>query len=404
MKKDIHPIERLRNINQLLLSGSTRRSLIEASGSESNFKFLTGIGWKNKGIKYGDYWPEKFFKVLDPENDIIIDSYKNINGEKSYRYSEKAMEEGFNLFSLSISENDAEELLSFVEFYDRINGLSDAYLHTTETIKSLIKNHAFLDFSNRLDLLGDKKIMTVSFGEVYTKSGNLASDSLSKIVSPIIKKQAIFITYVPFNGNIRSDEFSPYYIVEYNSRWNVLGTWHNDVNKRISNISLDRIDENSIETLSSEKFIECNIKFNEVLSKTVGSSVKDWRNPDFIQLKIKVSDKLKNHFANNPIINNQTHLGDGVFFYKEIVKTIELKNKLRSYGSEITVLEPLDLVNELIEDQNKFMENYSIINTRGFEKFKTNFESEKDFELAVSDFFKDRTIVNLLNHYGFKSN
>ena len=116
-----------------------------------------------------------------------------------------------------------------------------------------------------------------------------------------------------------------------------------------------------------------------------------------------MSDKLKNHFANNPIINNQIDQGDGVFFYKEIVKTIELKNKLRSYGSEITVLEPLDLVNELIEDQTKFMENYSIINTRGFEKFKSNFESEKDFELAVSDFFKDRAIVNLLDHYGFKS-
>ena len=184
-------------------------------------------------------------------------------------------------------------------------------------------------------------------------------------------------------------------IRDSNSRWNVLGTWHNDINKRISNISLDRIDENSIEALSSEKFIDCDIKFNEILSKTVGSSVNDWRNPDFIQLKIKVSDKLKNHFANNPIINNQIDQGDGVFFYKEIVKTIELKNKLRSYGSEITVLEPLDLVNELIEDQTKFMENYSIINTRGFEKFKSNFESEKDFELAVSDFFKDRTIVNL---------
>ena len=34
-------------------------------------------------------------------------------------------------------------------------------LHTTETIKNLIKNHAFLDYSSRLDLLGDKKITIV---------------------------------------------------------------------------------------------------------------------------------------------------------------------------------------------------------------------------------------------------
>ena len=38
------------------------------------------------------------------------------------------MDVGFNLFSLSISEQETEELLSFVEFYERINGLSDAFL------------------------------------------------------------------------------------------------------------------------------------------------------------------------------------------------------------------------------------------------------------------------------------
>ena len=85
---------------------------------------------ENKGIKYGDYWPEKFFKVLDPENDIIIDSYKNYNVAKSHTdTAKKAMEEGFNLFSLSISEHEAEELLSFVEYYDRINGLGDAFTY-----------------------------------------------------------------------------------------------------------------------------------------------------------------------------------------------------------------------------------------------------------------------------------
>ena len=80
------------------------------------------------------------------------------------------MDVGFNLFSLSISEQETEELLSFVEFYERINGLSDAFLFTTSTIKKLIENHSFLNYDERLENLGDNKIMNVSFGEVYNKS------------------------------------------------------------------------------------------------------------------------------------------------------------------------------------------------------------------------------------------
>lgn len=398
---DKHPIDKLRIINKLLLQGATKDELIDAAGTESNLKYISGIGWKNSGIKYGYYWPEKFHKLLDIEQDDIIIREKK-DGKFIYRYSDKAMDVGFNLFSLSISEQETEELLSFVEFYERINGLSDAFLFTTSTIKKLVENHSFLNYDDRLENLGDNKIMNVSFGEVYNKSGNLASENLHKIISPIINKQVLNLKYEPFSGNIRVGDFSPYHIVEYNSRWNLIGSWHTDQNNTISNLSLDRINEKSISIAENIEFKNNSTDFNKLLSKTVGSSI-NWQNPEIITLKIKVSDKLKNHFANNPIIYNQLNLNDGVFLYKDIIKTIELKNKLRSYGSEITVLEPESFANEIIEDHNKLMENYSIINTRGFEKFRDNFDSDKDYDNAISNFFKDKTVKILLESYNLKS-
>ena len=49
------------------------------------------------------------------------------------------------------------------------------------------------------------------------------------------------------------------------------------------------------------------------------------------------------------------------------------------------------------------MENYSIVNTRGFEKFRDNFDSEKEYENAISKFFKDKTVKILLDSYNLKS-
>ena len=154
--------------------------------------------------------------------------------------------------------------------------------------------------------------------------GNLASENLHKIISPIINKQVLNLKYEPFSGNIRVGDFSPYHIVEYNSRWNLIGSWHTDPNNAISNLSLDRINEKSISIAENIEFKNNSTDFNKLLSKTVGSSI-NWQNPEIITLKIKVSDKLKNHFANNPIIYNQLSLNNGVFYIGILSKQLSLK-------------------------------------------------------------------------------
>ena len=43
---DKHPIEKLRIINKLLLQGATKDELIDAAGTESNLKYISGISEK----------------------------------------------------------------------------------------------------------------------------------------------------------------------------------------------------------------------------------------------------------------------------------------------------------------------------------------------------------------------
>ena len=60
--REMHPLEKLRELNRLLFNGATRREIIEnAVASDTGFKNYTGIGNAKQGINNGQYWPEKIF-------------------------------------------------------------------------------------------------------------------------------------------------------------------------------------------------------------------------------------------------------------------------------------------------------------------------------------------------------
>ena len=146
-------------------------------------------------------------------------------------------------------------------------------------------------------------------------------------------------------------------------------------------------------------FRNSNINFSEILEKTNGASI-DWSNLDYENLKIQVDEKLKDFFISKPLLSCQKNINnDNIFTYEGIIITLELKQKIRSYGSQLHVIEPLSLVNELKDDFEKSLKKYSVDYEKGLkisalELYRSNFDSDIDFTNRLNELFNDPSLKN----------
>ncbi len=402
--KEMHPLEKLRELNRLLFNGATRREIIEnAVASETGFKNYTGIGNAKQGINNGQYWPDKFLKKFDPETFKPIEKYKDA-GITKYRYTEEARRIGFNLFSFSMPEDEADELLSFVEYYNKIDGLSDAFLQTTNTILDIIENHTSYKYSSRINeiRISSKPFMSISIGEVFSKSGHLASKNLKTITPAITDKFNLVIPYEPFRKVKTINSYSPYHIVEYNSRWYLIA--YNHHLDMLQTLALDRMIHDEIKEDKNTKFRDSNINFSEILEKTNGISI-DWSNLDYVDLKIEVHEKLKDFFISKPLLSCQKNINnDNIFTYEGIIITLELKQKIRSYGSQLHVIEPLSLVNELKDDYEESLKSYRLdyekdLKIPSLEVYRSKFDSDIDFTNNINELFNDPSLKMIVSNF-----
>ena len=209
------------------------------------------------------------------------------------------------------------------------------------------------DFKIGLGLEERRQIISFS-NNPYLKNSNLLGTLFDNISNEVV----IRLSYHTFaDPTIRSIDFHPYLLKQYNDRWFLLGAADSD--KKILTFALDRIDK--VESLPEKKYEECPEDLAERFEDIVGVTLHEDKNVEHIICWASESSKdyintkpihesytpLKGERAIN-LYNQYSQLKGGLFFSIDCIPNYELIRELCSFGSDLIVLSPQTIINEII--------------------------------------------------------
>ena len=248
-----------------------------------------------------------------------------IDGRNIYRYSKSS----FSLFSEELSSEERGWLHEVLNTLGQFDGLSH--------FEWLEKFKIGLGFDHR------RQIINFS-NNPYLKNSNLLGTLFDNISNEVV----IRLSYHTFSNTIvRSIDFHPYLLKQYNDRWFLLGATDDD--KKILTFALDRIDK--VESLPKKKYVPCPDDLTERFEDIVGVTYYEDRPIEHILCW--VSDVSKNYVDTKPIHGSYTplkgekeqqlrmeypQLQGGMFFTLDCINNFELIRELCSYGKELLVL------------------------------------------------------------------
>jgi len=219
------------------------------------------------------------------------------------------------------------------------------------------------DFKIGLGLEERRQIISFS-NNPYLQNSNLLGTLFDNISNEVVIK----LSYHTFNdATVRSIDFHPYLLKQYNDRWFLLGAADSD--KKILNFALDRIDK--VVPLPEKKYIECPDYLYERFEDIVGVTLYEDRQIEHILCW--VSDISKGYIDTKPIHESYTplkgekdielhnqypYLKGGLFFSLDCITNYELIRELCSYGKDLIVLSPQNIKNEILQRINKMLNCY----------------------------------------------
>jgi predicted DNA-binding transcriptional regulator YafY len=251
----------------------------------------------------------------------------NKNGKRCIAYSKRS----FSIFTKELSDEEANLLREVLNTIGQFDGLD---------------NFKWLDdFKIGLGLEERRQIISFS-NNPYLQNSNL----LGTLFDQISNKVVIRLSYHTFNDEtIRSIDFHPYLLKQYNERWFLLGAADSD--QKILNFALDRIDK--VEPLPEKKYIECPDDIFERFENIVGVTLYEERQVEHIVCW--VSEASKGYVNTKPIHESYTpfkgekesqlheqypKLDGGLFFSIDCIPNFELIRELCSFGGNLVVLSP----------------------------------------------------------------
>ena len=167
---------------------------------------------------------------------------------------------------------------------------------------------------------------------------------ISTVYGHIRSKQAIRVHYQPFDRPAELHLFSPHFIKEYSNRWYMIGYLHEP--KVIRNLAMDRIVQ--IEPSIQDYEASPPIDHDEMYRYIYGVTIESDKKPEIIQFIAK--PLLAKYLKTKPIHPTQKIISEddeGVIFELIVHLNYEIRGKLLSYGSDIEVLTPSILREDL---------------------------------------------------------
>lgn len=200
-----------------------------------------------------------------------------------------------------------------------------------------------------------EKILLKSHGKVKPRK------LLEPLLMAIIQHQTLDIKYEVPGRDKREWTIFPQFLKQYNQRWYLIATKHRDeVEGKLYNLALDRILK--MEDNQHIHYKECGIDFRVYFKNVVGVTKPDGADPIVVKLRIDRGEYP--YIESKPIHASQEELfesdGDKDYVYVSlyVYDNFELRCKILSYGSKVTVMEPKSLRDKLAHDLKKSLENY----------------------------------------------
>lgn len=274
------------------------------------------------------------------------------NGKYCIRYSKY----GFSIFKEEMSREERSLLREVLSTLGQFGGLD---------------NFQWLDdFKIGLGLEERRPIISFSNNPYYMSDPTL----LGKLFDMISNEVVISLSYHTFTDpTVRSIDFHPYLLKQYNDRWFLIGAADSD--KKVLNFALDRID--AVEPLPEKKYVECPEDLLDRFEDIVGVTYKDL---PVEHILCWVSEKSKGYIETKPIHGSYTpqkgegdlqlrrefpQLQGGLFFTLDCINNFELIRELCSYGKELIVLRSdgtvADDINKLVCEMKEY---YSQVRTK----------------------------------------
>lgn len=260
----------------------------------------------------------------------------------------------FSIFTKEMSDEEENLLREVLSTIGQFDGLD---------------NFKWLDdFKIGLGLKERRQIICFS-NNPYLKNSNLLGTLFDNISNEVV----IRLSYHTFSDeNVRSIDFHPYLLKQYNDRWFLLGAADSD--KKILTFALDRIDK--VESLPEKKYEQCPNDLLERFEDIVGVTLYEDRpvshivfwvsnsSKDYIITKpIHESQKSVKNDLENDLREKYPQLQDGTFFSIDCIENYELIRELTSFGKDLIVLSPSNIQERVYEILSSMCEIYSRVRT-----------------------------------------
>lgn len=292
------------------------------------------------------------------------DDLKHIEENLGVKINKKQVRDGFHCFkyqdpgSSIIKENSAANQVVLCNLNKIKKGLADFLgLDLDSTLTTITDElNKFLGYDeNDGTGIEYEKILLKSHGKVKPRK------LLEPLLKAIIQHQTLDIKYEVPGRDKREWTIFPQFLKQYNQRWYLIATKHRDeVEGKLYNLALDRILK--MEDNQHIHYKECGIDFRVYFENVVGVTKPEGAEP--IEVKLRIDRGEYPYIESKPIHASQEVIAedgedkDYVYVSLYVYDNFELRSKILSYGSKVTVMEPKSLRDKLAHDLKKSLENY----------------------------------------------
>ncbi len=179
---------------------------------------------------------------------------------------------------------------------------------------------------------------------------------LQPLLRRIQEKNAVRVHYQPFTNDEPLDiVIHPYFLKEYHNRWYVFGLEHDP--RRLVNLALDRVlslDDAKIHYIPN-RVIDPEQYFNDIIGVTYYSGMQKEK------IVLRFSSARAPYVRTKPLHPSQQILSDdstGLTLSIHVIPNKELQREILSFGSDVKVLEPEAVAEEVREVLQRAVELY----------------------------------------------
>ena len=257
-----------------------------------------------------------------------------------YRYNDP----NFSIEKMPLNDAEIDQLKETVVMLNRFKGMPH-FEWMNEIISKL---------EDAFQLKGNTESV-ISFEQNPDLKG---IENITPLFDAIVHKRVLSITYQSFyREKPETYEYHPYFLKQYNNRWFLFGL-NADKNK-ITNYPLDRILNIAIlDTAYIEKDEDLDMEeyFDEIIGVTFP---KEEEKRKVANIVLKFHKDLYPYIKNKPFHYTQHSYDDECKITFKVIPNIELTSLILSYGSQVEVLEPQSLRDEIREHALKLKEIYN---------------------------------------------